>query len=125
MDDLRCSCGITVPSSSFKLKDMPELIRSFCLHFVIHTVKSELNQLKEGLMTLNLLSTMLSHPLTFLPLFTAADRSDLTADGLIALFKVDEWSPEGSNDHEAEEALIFNWENYIRETAGIKFVCSE
>ena len=115
--DLRCNCGITVPSTSFKL--MPELLQIFCLHFLIHSVKSELDQLKEGLQTLNLLSTIQRHPLKFLPLFTATDRSELTPNALISLFKVDQWSPEGSNDREAEEALIFNWEHYVRETAGI------
>ena len=61
---------------------------------------------------------MQSHPLKFLPLFTATNQLELTADVVISLFKVEKWSPEGSNDCEAEEAVIFNWENYIRETAG-------
>ena len=116
--ELRCTCGITVPSTSFKLKDVANTIRIICLHFLIYSTKSELDQLKEGLGTLNLLSTMQSHPQQFLPLFMANNQLQLTADAVISLFKVDEWSPEGSNDREAEEAVIFNWENYIRETSG-------
>ena len=96
-----------------------ELICGICLHFLIYSAKAELDQLKEGLGTLNLLSTMQSHPLKFLPLLTAANQLELTADAVISLFIVETWSPEGSNDREAEEAVIFNWENYIRETAGI------
>ena len=63
---------------------------------------------------------MQSHPLEFLSLFTVSNQSRITADELITLFKVKEWSPEGSNDRELEEAVIFNWENYIQEIAGIK-----
>ena len=54
-----------------------------------------------------------THASKFLPLFIATDQV-LTADALLALFKVKVWSPDGSNDREAEEAVIFNWENYIR-----------
>ena len=61
---------------------------------------------------------MQSHPLKFLPLFTAADQLELTADAVISIFKVEKLSPEGSHDCEAEKAVIFNWEKYIRETAG-------
>ena len=46
--DLRCTCGITVPSNSLKLKDLTEIIRSFCLHFVIYSAKSELDQIKDS-----------------------------------------------------------------------------
>lgn len=116
--ELRCTCGITVPSTSFKLKDVADIIRSICLHFLIYSAKSELDQLKEGLGTLDLLSKMQSHSQKFLPLFIATNQLVLTADAVISLFKVDNWSPEGSNDREAEEAVIFNWENYVRETTG-------
>ena len=48
------------------------------------------------------------------------------SDTLLGLFKVKEWSPQGSNSREPEEAVIFNWENYVRETAGknIGYFCS-
>jgi hypothetical protein len=54
----------------------------------------------------------------FLPMFLGSYRTELTADTLLGLFTVNEWSPEGSNSREAEEAVMFNWENYIRETEG-------
>ena len=31
--DLWCTAGITVPSTKFKFEDVPEVIRSICLHF--------------------------------------------------------------------------------------------
>ena len=43
---------------------------------------------------------------------------ELTADKLLGHFKIEVWSPKGSNDREDEEAIIVNWENYVRETAG-------
>ena len=116
--DLRCSCGITVPSKNLKFKDLLELIRSLCLHFVIYTAKSELDQLREGLEVLNLLSVMQSNSTLFMPLFVGSNRPQLTADSLLGLFKVKSWSPAGSNSRECEEAVIFNWENYVRETEG-------
>lgn len=116
--DLRCTCGITLPSSSLKFKDLSELIRNICLHFVIYASKSELDQIRDGLKTLSLLSVMESRPLHFLPLFLGGCQQELTADKLIGHFKIQQWSPKGSNDREDEEAIVVNWENYIRETAG-------
>ena len=55
----------------------------------------------------------------FLPLFLGSNQSKLTADTLLGLLKVKEWSPEGSNSRESEEAVMFNWENYLREAEGI------
>ena len=102
--DLRCTCGITVPSKNLKFKDLPELIRSLCLHFIIYTAKSELDQLREGLEVLNLLSVMQSNSTLFMPLFVGSNHPQLTADSLLGLFKVKSWSPEGSNSRECEEA---------------------
>lgn len=120
--DLRCTCGITVPSQSLKFKDLPQLIRSFCLHFVLYSAKSELDSIKEGLTILGLLSVMQKHSTQFLPLFLGSNRPKLTFDTLLGLFKVKEWSPQGSNSREPEEAVIFNWENYVREAEG-KYIC--
>ena len=117
--DLRCTCGITVPSNSLKLKDLAQLVRSFYLHFIIYSAKSELDQIKEGLETLNLLSVMQNNSSQFLPIFLGCNKSQLTANTLLGLFTVKEWSLEGSNRRESEEAVMFNWENYIRETEGI------
>ena len=121
--DLRCTCGITVPSQSLKFKDLADIIRSFCLHFVLYCAKSELDQIKEGITIFGLQRLMQSHSAQFLPLFLGSSRTKLTADTLLSLFKVKEWSPEGSNCREPEEAVIFNWENYVRETAGRNSCC--
>ena len=110
-DDLRCTCGISLPSVTFKLKDLPELIRNICLHFVIYVAKSELDQIKDGLRTLKLLAVMESNQLQFLPLFLNCHRQQLTADKLIG-FRVQDWSPKDREDEEA------NWENYVRATEG-------
>lgn len=110
--DLRCTAGITVPSSRFNLEDVPEVIRCVCVHFIIHSVKSELDQLKDGLKTLNLLSTLHDQALKLLPLFITPKKSVMSTEEIIALFQVKEWSPEGANDRESEEAVVFNWENY-------------
>lgn len=108
-----------MPSSTLKFRDVGDIVRSLCLHFLIYSAKSELDQLKEGLGTLNLLSTMQTHASKFLPLFIMKDQQVITADALLNLFKVKEWSPEGSNNREDEEAIIFNWENYVREIEGM------
>ena len=53
--DLRCTCGITMPSNTLKLKDLSELIRNICLHFVLYAARSELDQIRDGLRILGLL----------------------------------------------------------------------
>ena len=65
---------ITVPSRNLKFKDLPELITSLCLHFVIYAAKSELDQLREGHQVLNLLSIMQSNSTLFMPLFIGSNR---------------------------------------------------
>ena len=93
--DLRCTCGIAVPSRSLKFKDLAEIIRSFCLHFTIYSAKSELDQIKEGMGTLDVLTVMQGNSSQFLSLFLGNNRPNLSADELIGLLKVKEWSPEG------------------------------
>ena len=105
--DLRCSCGIAVPSRSLKLKDLPELITSFCLHFVIYSAKSELDQIREGLNTLHVLDLMESHSADFVQVFIGNCHQNVTADILLELFKPKEWSSEGSNRREAEETVYY------------------
>ena len=68
---------------------------------------------------MNLLCVMQNNSSQFLPMFLGSYRTELTADTLLGLFTVKEWSPEGSNSRESEEAVMFNWENYVRETEGI------
>ena len=85
--DLRCTCGITVPSRNLKFKDLPELIRSLCLHFVIYAAKSELDQLRQGLQVLNLLSIMQSNSTLFMPLFIGSNRPQLTVTHYLACLK--------------------------------------
>ena len=116
--ELRCTCGITLPSSRLKFTELSELIRNICLHFVIYAEKSELDQIRDGLKILGLLSVMESNSSHCLPLFLGGHQVQLTADKLIGLFTIQGWSPKGSNDREDEEAVVFNWENYVRETAG-------
>ena len=53
-----------------------------------------------------------------MPLFIRSNHPQLTADALLGLFKVKLWSPEGSNSRECEEAVIFNWQNYVQKTEG-------
>ena len=69
--------------------------------------------------TLDVLTVMQGNSSQFLSLFLGNNRLNLSADELIGLLKVKEWSPEGSNSRQSEEAVIFNWENYVRETAGM------
>ena len=55
----------------------------------------------------------------FMPLFAGSHCPQLNADTVLALFKVRQWSPDGSNDWEDEEAVVFNWENFVREAEGM------
>ena len=54
----------------------------------------------------------------FMPLFLGSSLPQLSVDALLTLFKVREWSPEGSNNREVEKGVILNWENYVREAEG-------
>lgn len=78
---------------------------------------AELEQLKQGLKELGVLSLLHSHQKLLKPLFLANGKPQLTASSILNMFKVI-WSPIGSNQREKEEAVILGWTDYVHGLKG-------
>ena len=110
--------GVCMPSSSVTLKNKREVAKSIAMHFAVFAIKAELDQLKKGLQCLRLLEVMHTYPTLLKPLFLNSGEPSITADYILQLFHV-QWSPQGSNQRELEEAVILGWHEYIHDTEGI------
>ena len=66
--------GYTKPLHIYK----QDMLSALAVHFCLLSVKAELDQLREGLETLHVLSAMMKHPHVFQCL-SVAERSPLTA----------------------------------------------
>ena len=108
----RFDAGLCMPSSSITIEQKDEIARSLVTHFVVHTCKAELDQLKEGLVELDVLSLFVRHRESFRSLLVASGRSSLSPQALLDLFEVC-WSLIGSNQRETEESVIFGWTEYV------------
>ena len=96
-----------------------DIIQALLTHYFVHMIRSELEQLKNGLSMLGVLDLLHSHPSLLKPLFLAGDKPHMTCDHIIKLFCVC-WCPSGSNHREVEESVILGWTEYIH---GIKGNC--
>ena len=115
--EFRFDAGVTTPSAALTLQDQKQVAISMAMHFLVYTTKAELDQLKDGLGHLGVLDLMHTFPSQMKPLFLASGKPKVSALSLIAMFEI-EWSPQGSNQREAEEAVVFGWTEYIHDMEG-------
>ena len=116
--NFRFSCGVTQPTYHMKLDEKEDVISGLCHHFTIYRSIAELDQLVEGLQTLNFNCLMKNYPtLLKQPLQL------LSANFIQDFFEV-VYSDVGSNDRKREENIIINWITYLRDSEGKFCVCS-
>ena len=111
--DFRYDIGIAQPSQSVEIIDRDRIVQGIASHYAIIRVKAELDQILEGLNTLELQDLIRQNPQKMRPLFLHADPVPLTADQMIDLFTT-KFSPVGSNRREVEEAIVMHWVNFIQ-----------
>ena len=80
-------------------------------------VKAELDDIAEGLESLEVLSLIRRNPLIMKSLFIHA-KSSLTCSVLQDLFTV-EFSCKGSNQRELEEETYMYWVNFLQDVEGV------
>ena len=88
------------------------IISSLCLHFVILSAKAELDEMVNGLKSLEILSLVRSNPAIARQLFVRGTPKPLTSDSLYDTF-TPELSPPMSNWRDKEEAQLLNWTNFL------------
>ena len=87
------------------------------MHYLIYKSKAELDQLKEGLEYLGVYNLICRNRSVMKPLFLQSGKPKVTAASILATFEI-KWSPQGSNQREKEEAVIFGWTEYVYDTEG-------
>lgn len=120
--DFRFEAGVHIPFLSAKVEDKDKLVMAFINSYLLYSCKGEMDQLKDGLSHLGVLQLMRDHSLLMKPLFRSDGKQHLSSSALLDLFKI-LWSPEGANDREIEESIIYGWTNYVHE-CGSKKLCS-
>jgi hypothetical protein len=99
-----------------------DIISSICLHFVILSAKAELDEMVNGLKSLEVLTLVRSNPGVSRQLFVKGNPTPLTADSLYDMF-TPELSPPMSNGREKEEAQLLNWTNFLGFVEGMLVEC--
>ena len=107
-------CGFTVPISCLSLEHIPAQVKSICIHVCIVPVKAELDHLCEGLNLFGIYDLIKRFPEPMEDLFVLNKSCVLTSTTIISLFDI-EFSPEGFNTREAEEAAVFHWYEFLSE----------
>ncbi len=106
-------CGYLKPAALVKAGDIPKLIKQVCMEYVLIRSSLEMQQFIEGLNTQSLLYLLKSSSTVMKKLFVYENQG-ISVQKLQNLL-VSEFSPKGSNVREEEEAIIMNWNDYLRD----------
>ena len=93
--DFRFDVGVSQPSSSISLVDLPSIIELFVSHSTVFSVKAQLDQIVEGLKTANILDLFKKNPKRMGELLIHKEGK-VTPDNLVTLFEP-KFSPKGHN----------------------------
>ena len=104
------------PVSQISLIDVPDIIRSVCMEFIVIRATHEMAQFQEGLDMLLVGSLIKLQPSLLKLLFTHSPHQ-VSAQDLINLL-VPSYSPNGSNAREEEEAVMLNFNDYVQDLEG-------
>ena len=94
-----------------------QIVKSLSAHFIIHAIKSELDQMCNGLKTMGVLQMFQDNSLIMRPLLLSRKPTALTADRMIQMFFT-KFSPQGSNSREREEEVTMKWIHYLQMIEG-------
>ena len=114
---VRFECGISKPSTSYCMDDIPTILHLLCLHFIILQRKAEIDQLVECLNDLWFLKFLKKYPGAGRLLLTCSGHTKLTAAKLEDLFTI-HFSEEGSNKRCEEEQIVMMWLEFLRDVEG-------
>lgn len=107
-----------MPSSTVDIRNKNDIVQALLTHYLVHTIKSELDQFESGLSQLGILTLLHTYPSKLRLLFLASGKPQITCDKVLKMFQVC-WSPIGSNRRETEEAVIYGWTEYIHGIKGM------
>ena len=109
---LRFKAGYTKPVVAFE--DKQKFIRCICLHQLILSTQSEIDQFIKGLMTNGILNVIRNNPDKPRKLLQHDNNERLTAQVVDNQFHC-VFSDKGGNKHRSEEATAFNFSHYLED----------
>ena len=109
---LRFKAGYTKPIVAFE--DKEEFIRCICLHQLILSTQSEIDQFIKGLTTNGILDVIRNNPDKSRKLLQHDNNDRLTAEIVDSQFHCI-FSDHGSNKRASEEAIAFNFSHYLED----------
>ena len=109
---LRFKAGYTKPIVAFE--DKEEFIRCICLHQLILSTQSEIDQFIKGLTTNGILDVIRNNPDKSRKLLQHDNNDRLTAETVDSQFHCI-FSDHGSNKRASEEAIAFNFSHYLED----------
>ena len=116
--DFRYNLGVAEQTQTVRLDDKEEIVTHMANHFSIFQVKRELDQILCGLSeTLDALTLIRNDPTVMRSLFVPSKHPPLSADSTFDLFIMN-YSPQGSNAREREEAVGLHWYNFLQLVEG-------
>ncbi|XP_062520832.1 G2/M phase-specific E3 ubiquitin-protein ligase-like [Corticium candelabrum] len=113
--DILSDCGYDKPLSNVRFADKTNLIKVAATHHCLLSVKAELDQLKEGLQVLDVLSLISKHRKAFEPYFCLDNSRTLTANQIEQLFKTVRFTEDNAEIREKEEAAFVNFLDFLTE----------
>ena len=119
--DFRYDVGVTQPSHTSQFADLDCIVQSLAMHYSVVCVKAELDDMVDGLKTLDVLGLIRTNGNKLRPLFVCGDSTPPTVDNMIDMF-APKLSPIGSNRRESEEEVVMQWVNYLQMIES-KFIC--
>lgn len=96
------------------LEDKDEFTRCICLHYLILSTQSEIDQFVKGLATNGVLDVIRNNPNQSCKLLQHYEHEKLTAKVVDNQFQC-VFSMEGSNKHAKKEAMAFNFTHYLED----------
>ena len=113
-------CGYPKALRDCMLDVKTEMVECVILHYTHYRIRAELDQIKDGLAKVGVLSAIKQRPYIWKSLLCADRRLDITVEYIRQLFEPS-FSETGSNARLVEEDLIYNWEDYLKEMGKIRF----
>ena len=101
------------------LENKQEFVRCICLHHLILSALPEMEQFIQGLAINGVLDIIRNNPKKSRKLLQSSEAETLNADRVDQLFKFS-YSPTGSNKRKDEEAIAFNFTNFLEDVEANK-----
>ena len=94
--------GFSVPINKVERQHVQSIVRAVTIHTTLIPIKSELDQIAQGLEICDILSLMKKHPNKFKELFLYSSDDKLSVELMLSIFDI-MYSEEGSSRREIEE----------------------